>query len=72
MSLFKKHDISHVLNVVQDQVDFFFDDDDDEIGSSDISCCVNQVLRQLDCLDADDTERSMIRNAVMNNIPDTN
>ena len=70
MTIFAKHDIDHILTVVKDEVEWAFDDAD-EIGSSDVSCCVREVIRQLgenpDTVSKQDFQ--MIRNAVYNNMP---
>jgi len=70
MSIFKQHNVDHVLDVITDNVEWFFGDWDKDqgIGSSDVGACVRAVLRDLGTsLDVvDRVELSLIKNGIHN------
>jgi len=73
MSIFSSHGVDYIMSVVESNVEWMFGDPElDEIGSSDVSCCVHNVCRELGIQpeDVDQTEWSLLRNAVNNTIHD--
>lgn len=72
MQIFLNKDITEILSSVQQNVEWTFGDWDEGqgIGSSDVSCCVRSVIRDLgfdpDSNLIEDLEFEMIRNAVSN------
>ena len=74
MNLFNGCDVTEVMEIVREEVEWMFGDwdRDDGIGSSDVNAAVREVLRRVwgnaesfDML-ATDVEIQMIRNAVNN------
>jgi hypothetical protein len=73
MSIFSQHGVEYIMGVVEDNVEWMFGDPElDEIGSSDVSCCVHNVCKDLGVQpdDVDQIEWSLLRNAVNNTIFD--
>lgn len=72
MQIFLNKDITEILNSVSENVEWTFGDwaEGHGISSSDISCCVRSIIRDLgfdpDSKDIEDVEFEMIRNAVSN------
>jgi len=68
MKIFEKG-LDHLLAVIDDEVYSMFSDAE-EIGSSDISCCVRNVLRNfyINIDEATNPECVAVRNAVQNSL----
>ena len=70
MKIFEKHNIDTVLDVIADNVEWYFGDWDENhgISSSDKGACVRSVLRDLGTsLDqVDKVELSLIKNGIFN------
>lgn len=71
--LFRDNTVDEIITAAENNVEWFFGDEDlQEIGSSDVSCCVAAVLRDLGQQpeNVDQTEYRLIRNLVCNTISD--
>jgi hypothetical protein len=70
-NLFGRHDLDVIMSTAEENVEWFFADAE-EIGSSDVSCCVAAILRDLgeQPEEVDSVSYQMIRNLVSNCIAD--
>ena len=71
MGIFARHGADAVITAAEENVDWFFADAE-EIGSSDVSCCVAAIIRDLGEQPeaVDQVEYRMLRNLVQNCIAD--
>jgi len=72
LSIFEQHSVDKVLDVINDEVEWFFGDwpEGEGIGTSDVGCCYHAVVDKL-CLDSrgenvTEVERTMLMNGIHN------